>query len=374
MRKSKPQLDHRAKKLLDWYDRNRRDLPWRAAPGVKPDPYAVWLSEVMLQQTTVTAVAAYYRKFLALWPEVADLAAAPTEEVMQAWAGLGYYSRARNLHACAHKIVADFSGRFPESEQDLRGLPGIGPYTAAAIAAIAFDRPATVVDGNIERVASRLMALETALPGGKKDIAALVASLTPTRRPGDFAQAFMDLGATLCAPRNPTCPVCPLREDCAGHALDRPEDFPRKAAKKPRPLRRGAVFYLRRADGAVLARTRPPRGLLGGMVEFCGSDWRAERAADWALKHWRNGALPAPEPGSGWAHAGEIDHVFTHFALNLAVFVGSAPEGAPAPPDCRWLDPAEMRIAALPSVMRKVEHSARAHLAASDLSAARNGS
>lgn len=374
MRKSKPQIDPRAKKLLDWYDRNRRDLPWRAPPGTKPDPYAVWLSEVMLQQTTTAAVASYYRKFLALWPGVRDLAAASTDEVMQAWAGLGYYSRARNLHACAKTIVADFAGRFPESEKYLLGLPGIGPYTAAAIVAIAYDRHAIVVDGNIERVASRLMALETPLPAGKKAIAAFVETLAPKSRPGDFAQAGMDLGATLCAPRYPSCPACPLQDDCAGQASGRPEEFPRKTAKKPRPLRRGAVFYLRRADGAVLTRTRPPRGLLGGMVEFCGSDWRTERGPDWALKHWRKGALPAPAPGGGWTHAGEIDHVFTHFALNLTVFVGAAPHGAPAPDDCRWLDPTDMRVAALPSVMRKVENSARAHLAASDLSAARNSS
>jgi A/G-specific adenine glycosylase len=374
MGKSKLQTGTFAKKVLDWYDRNRRDLPWRAASGENPDPYAVWLSEVMLQQTTVAAVAAYYHKFLTLWPGVEDLASAPTEAVMQAWAGLGYYSRARNLHACAQKIVADFGGRFPEGVTDLLKLPGVGPYTAAAIAAIAFDRKATVVDGNIERVAARKLALETELPAAKKEIAAFIEAVTPERRPGDFAQGLMDLGAGVCTPRNPSCLLCPLKGDCKGFVYGRPEDFPRKAPKKPRPLRRGAIFYLRRADGAVLTRTRPPRGLLGGMVEFCGSDWQHERTADWALGRFVGGAPDAPVAGVDWAHAGEIDHVFTHFALSLSVFVGSSPGGARIPEDCRWLDAGEMRIAALPSVMRKVEASAQAHLAASGLSAARNRS
>jgi A/G-specific adenine glycosylase len=368
MRKSNRRGDARAKKLLDWYDASRRDLPWRAAGSEKPDVYAVWLSEIMLQQTGVVTVAAYYRKFLALWPRVENLAAAPVEEVMQAWAGLGYYSRARNLHACAQKIVADFGGVFPGEEEALRGLPGIGPYTAAAIVAIAYGRRAIVVDGNIERYAARLLALETPLPAAKKAIYALVESLTPLERAGDFAQAGMDFGATLCTPRNPDCTNCPLRGDCAGLASGHPEDFPRKALKKPRPQRRGAVFYLRRADGAVLTRTRPPRGLLGGMVEFGGTDWRAERSADWALRH---GAKGAPDAGENWRHAGEVDHIFTHFALSLTVFVGAAPRQAAAPEGFVWLEESGMRTAALPSVMRKVEACARAHLAASGLSGAR---
>jgi A/G-specific adenine glycosylase len=361
MGKSKPQPD-RAGKLLAWYDSARRDLPWRAAPGEAADPYAVWLSEIMLQQTTVAAVAAYYRKFLALWPNVAALAAAPNELVMQAWAGLGYYSRARNLHACAQKIVAEHGGRFPADEAALRALPGVGPYTAAAIAAIAFERRAVVVDGNIERVASRLLALETPLPAAKKPIAAFMDRLTPQARAGDFAQAGMDLGATVCTPRNPACDECPLRDDCAAFIAGNPQDYPRKAPKKPRPLRRGAVYYLRRADGLVATRTRSPRGLLGGMVEFCGADWRAERAADWADRHVET---EAPMPGVIWVRAGEIDHVFTHFELHLAVFVGEAPHGAAAPEGCRWLDETQLRVAALPSVMRKAEACARSHLAAS---------
>ena len=373
MRKSKPQGDPRAEKLLAWYDGARRDLPWRAPPGERPDPYAVWLSEIMLQQTTVAAVAAYYRKFLALWPKVEDLAAAPAEQVMQAWAGLGYYSRARNLHACARKIVADFGGTFPSNESDLLALPGIGRYTAAAVASIAFGRRAIVVDGNIERFAARLMALEAPLPTGKKAIFAFVESLTPETRPGDFAQAGMDFGATLCTPRNPDCAHCPLQGDCAGHAAGRPEDFPRKPPKKPRPLRRGAVFYLRRADGAVLTRTRPPRGLLGGMVEFGGADWR-EVDLGWETDIGRESALSAPMAGVNWRHAGEIEHVFTHFALTLTVLTGAAPLGAPAPEGFCWLDESQMRIAALPSVMRKAEACAQADLAASDLSDAWIGS
>ncbi len=377
MRKSKlekqsdeARYDERAKKLLAWYDSNRRVLPWRAAPGETPDPYAVWLSEIMLQQTTVAAVADYYRKFLALWPKVTALAAAPTEEVMQAWAGLGYYSRARNLHACAKKVVALHGGVFPSSEAELRALPGIGPYTAAAVAAIAFGRRAIVMDGNIERVASRLLALETPLPGAKIAIAALLETMTPQRRAGDFAQAGMDLGASLCTPRNPACDRCPLQADCAAQTQGNPESYPRKPSKKPRPQRRGLAYYLRRSDGAVLARTRPPRGLLGGMVEFCGSDWRADRAADWAARH---AGKSAPLPGITWSMAGEINHVFTHFALNLTIFVGAAPAGAAPPEGCRWLDETQMRIAALPSVMRKAEACARAYLD-SHLSGARIGS
>ncbi len=342
---------HVGEKLLAWYDRHRRDLPWRARPGEKPDPYAVWLSEVMLQQTTVAAVRAYFLKFLDLWPRVEDLAAAQIEAVMQAWAGLGYYSRARNLHACARRIAEDFGGRFPQDEAELRRLPGVGFYTAAAIAAIAFERPATVVDGNVERVMSRLRALETPLPAAKKDIPPLVAEIAPRRRPGDFAQAMMDLGATICTPRSPACVLCPWGGECAARKLGAPEDYPRRAAKKPRPLRRGAVFVLRRADGAFLTRTRPPRGLLGGMEEFFGTDWRVDRAPDWS-------APPpgfAPFVGVNWARAGEVDHVFTHFSLKLSVFVGAAPRGAAAPEGGRWRKPAEMKEAALPSVMRKAE-------------------
>ncbi|HUO55030.1 MAG TPA: A/G-specific adenine glycosylase [Rhodoblastus sp.] len=358
MNKSKPSS---SEKLLAWYDRHRRELPWRARPGETPDAYAVWLSEVMLQQTTVASVSGYFSRFLQQWPRVENLAAAPVEAVMQAWAGLGYYSRARNLHACAQKIVAEHGGRFPREEAALRRLPGVGPYTAAAIAAIAFDAPAIVVDGNVERVVARLRALETPFPAAKKAIPALVAEIAPRRRPGDFAQAMMDLGATICTPRGPACVLCPLGEDCAARAAGAAEDFPRKAAKKPRPRRRGAVFFLRRADGAVLTRTRPPRGLLGGMEEFFGTDWRENAADDW----------DSPFSGVNWACAGEVDHVFTHFALKLVVFVGAAPRDAPTPPGGRWRAPGEMAVAALPTLMRKAERLALNFLAGAGLPDAR---
>nr|WP_210302350.1 A/G-specific adenine glycosylase [Rhodoblastus sphagnicola] len=337
--------------MLVWYDRARRDLPWRAAPGERPDPYAVWLSEIMLQQTTVAAVKAYYEKFLALWPRVDDLAAASLEQVLQAWAGLGYYSRARNLHACAQRVVVEHGGVFPPRESELRRLPGVGPYTAGAIAAIAFDQPAPVVDGNVERVVARLLALETPLPAAKKEIFAFVADILPHDRPGDFAQAMMDLGATVCAPRAPGCLICPLARFCAARGGD-PRDFPKKPPKKARPFRRGAAFVLRRADGAVLARRRPERGLLGGMTEFFGSDWREGRAEDWPEKRGRE---RAPCATANWRLAGEIDHVFTHFALRLAVFVAAAPADFSAPEGGFWLAADDLRAAAFPSVMRKVE-------------------
>ncbi len=349
MSKSKIEI---GQKLLRWYDRHRRDLPWRARPGETPDPYAVWLSEVMLQQTTVAAVGAYFLKFMKLWPGVQKLAEAPAEAVMQAWAGLGYYSRARNLHACARKVAAEYGGIFPSDEAELRRLPGVGPYTAAAIAAIAYQRPAIVVDGNVERVVARLRALETPFPQAKKAIPGLVAGIAPRTRPGDFAQAMMDLGATVCTPRRPACVLCPLSGDCMARQLDAEDKFPRRAAKKPRPLRRGAVVYLRRADGAVLTRTRPPRGLLGGMEEFFGTEWGEAPAEE----------VSPPIPGVTPAFAGEIDHVFTHFALKLAVFVGEAPLGTRAPEGGRWRRAEDMAGAALPSVMRKAEAQARKFL------------
>jgi A/G-specific adenine glycosylase len=352
------------KKLLRWYDRHRRDLPWRARPGERPDPYAVWLSEVMLQQTTVAAVGAYFVKFKKLWPTVEDLAEAPVEAVMQAWAGLGYYSRARNLFACARKIVAEHGGIFPSDEAELRRLPGVGPYTAAAIAAIAFDRPAIVVDGNVERVMARLRALETPLPAARKAIPALVAEIAPGARPGDFAQAMMDLGATVCTLRNPACALCPLSADCVARRMGAAEKFPARAPRKPRPLRHGAVFYLRRADGAVLTRTRPPRGLLGGMEEFFGTDWGDAPA----------GEVLSPMPGVELALAGEIDHVFTHFTLKLKVYVGEAPRGKRTPEGGRWRGAQDMAAAALPSVMRKAEAQARKFVGRTLLPDARIGS
>ncbi|MCW2284476.1 A/G-specific adenine glycosylase [Rhodoblastus acidophilus] len=347
-RKSKSEI---GPALLAWYDKARRDLPWRALPGETPDPYSVWLSEIMLQQTTVAAVRAYFEKFRALWPRVGDLAAAPLEEVLKAWAGLGYYSRARNLHACAQKIVAEHGGAFPAHEDDLRRLPGVGPYTAGAIAAIAFDRPTPAVDGNVERVVARLLALETPPSAAKKQISDFVAAVLPKNRPGDFAQAMMDLGATVCTPRSPGCLICPLAHFCRAAEAGNPLDFPKKPPKKARPFKRGAVFVLRRADGAVLARRRPARGLLGGMTEFFGTDWREGRDGDWAAQQTE----ASPCARANWRFAGEIDHVFTHFALRLGVFVAAAPADFVAPETGFWIAAQDLSAAALPSVMRKVE-------------------
>src|SRR5262249_21186123 len=248
-------------------------LPWRTVPPALPDPYAVWLSEIMLQQTTVPTVKAYYEKFLAKWPRVADLAAAPLEEVLAAWAGLGYYARARNLHACAKEVVARFEGRFPATEKDLLTLPGIGPYTAAAIAAIAFDQRAVVIDGNVERILTRLFVIEEPLPKSKRLIYERGELLTPQARTGDFAQGMMDLGASICTPSRPKCFLCPYHPDCQAYALGDPERYPVKLPKKERPKRWGTIFYARTHSGLVLVRTRPSKGLLGGMTEFPGSDW-----------------------------------------------------------------------------------------------------
>jgi A/G-specific adenine glycosylase len=331
--------------LLAWYDRNARVLPWRVGPaeraaGVRPDPYAVWLSEVMLQQTTVAAVKGYFDRFTARWPDVAALAAAPEAEVMAEWAGLGYYARARNLIACARTVAAEHGGRFPRTEAGLRALPGIGPYTAAAIAAIAFDAPAVVVDGNVERVMARLFAVPTPLPAAKPELTALAARLTPARRPGDHAQAVMDLGATVCIPRRPSCGLCPLRPFCAAHAQGIAETLPRKAPKPEKPLRHGHVYLARRADGAWLLERRPDKGLLGGMLGWPGSDW--SDAPD-----------PAPPLAADWrALPAEVRHTFTHFHLRLTVHVAQV--GADTAPDRGvFLPGAEFRPEALPTLMRK---------------------
>jgi len=343
--------------LLTWYDRHRRRLPWRAAPGEAADPYRVWLSEIMLQQTTVKAVAPYFARFTERWPTVDQLASAALDDVLRLWAGLGYYARARNLHACA-KVVADqHAGKFPSSEVLLAGLPGVGPYTAAAIAAIAFDRPATPVDGNIERVVTRLYAVEDELPAAKPTIRTLAATLTPSRRAGDFAQAMMDLGATICTPKKPACALCPWTESCAARVRGDQESFPRKAEKKTGKLRRGAAFVVIRADGAVLVRTRVPKGLLGGMTEVPTSEWSADFPADDAL-------TAAPRLGKArpkWRRLpGVVSHVFTHFPLELTVYSAEVGEGARAPDGTRWVARAKLLGEALPNVMRKVLLHARA--------------
>ena len=343
----------RAGALLAWYDRSRRDLPWRALPGEAADPYAVWLSEIMLQQTTVAAVKPYYAKFLALWPDVRALAAAPLDDVMKAWAGLGYYSRARNLHLCARAVALYHGGVFPRSEAALLKLPGIGPYTAAAVAAIAFGVKASVIDGNVERVVTRLFAIEALGPFAKPEIRARVDAMTDAARPGDFAQGMMDLGATLCTPRNPRCADCPFAPGCNARRRGDTESFPRKAAKPPRPKRSGAVFVVTRPDGAALMRRRPPKGLLGGMMEFPGTDWREEfdfaaapRAAPLTLAYQTMNA--------------RVKHVFTHFELELAVLAAKAAPDAAAPAGCRWVARADIAGEALPSLMRKVWKAAGA--------------
>lgn len=346
-----PQL---AQRLLAWYDRHHRDLPWRISPrmrtgGIRADPYRVWLSEIMLQQTTVATVKSYYYDFLERWPDVGALAAAETSDVMKAWAGLGYYSRARNLKKCAETVVAEHGGRFPDTEAGLAALPGIGPYTAAAIAAIAFDRPAPVVDGNVERVFTRIQAIETPLPAAKPEIRAVVSRLVPVDRPGDFAQATMDLGATLCTPKRPKCVPCPVREDCAAIRQGDPERFPYKAAKAQKPARKGAAFVAVAPDGAILLRRRPERGLLGGMSEVPTTAWTSRTDG---------GTDPSSAPFvANWQQRGSISHVFTHFSLELSVFEaeidGSAPEGH------WWSPPHELPGEALPTVMKKVLEAAR---------------
>ena len=313
-----------------------------------PNPYRVWLSEIMLQQTTVKAVAPYYARFLKQWPTVERLASADLEDVLRAWAGLGYYARARNLHRCA-KIVADRGGAFPDTADELTKLPGIGRYTAAAIASIAFDRRCSAVDGNVERVVARLFALEQELPAAKPKLHELAESLLPSSRFGDFTQALMDLGATICTPKTPACSLCPWSDVCVARKRGDQETFPRKAPKREGALRRGAAFVALREDGYILLRRRPEKGLLGGMSEVPGSEW----AADFDIAKARK---QAPRLGTVAWHrrVGVVTHVFTHFPLELTVFVSRVPRGTPAPAGARWVKLAAVAGEALPNVMRKV--------------------
>ena len=336
--------------LLAWYDRHARVLPWRARRGERPDPYSVWLSEIMLQQTTVKAVAPYFARFVSRWPNIEALAAASLDDVLRAWAGLGYYARARNLHGCAKAVVECHAGKFPDSLDALRALPGIGDYTAAAIAAIAFDGAAVPVDGNVERVLSRLFAIEQELPAAKPAIKQLATSLLPPRRSGDFAQALMDLGATLCSPRRPICALCPWNSDCIAYARGDQETFPRKAPKREGRLRRGAAFVVLRTDGSVLLRNRPEKGLLGRMTEVPCTEWTHDFDESQATR-----SAPRLRSKHHWRRRPDVvRHVFTHFPLELAVFVAHVARNTAPSKDGRWVRLADLSGEALPSVMRKV--------------------
>ncbi|PST23743.1 A/G-specific adenine glycosylase [Rhizobium sp. JAB6] len=338
-----------AASLLAWYDRHHRDLPWRVSPpmaarGIKPDPYRIWLSEVMLQQTTVPAVKSYFAKFLERWPTVNDLAAAANEDVMAAWAGLGYYARARNLKKCAEAVAADHGGHFPDTEEGLRALPGIGDYTSAAVAAIAFNRQAAVMDGNVERVISRLYAISAPLPGAKPLMKQKVALLTPTDRPGDFAQAMMDLGATICTPKRPVCSLCPFNGACQALATHDPEHFPVKAAKKAKPVRQGAAFVAVSDEGEIFLRRRIESGLLGGMTEVPTTGWTARIDGETGIE-----AAPFP---ADWQPAGTVTHVFTHFELRLSIWRAKSVSQEDNH-DGWWAPVTNLEDQALPTVMKK---------------------
>lgn len=349
---------HIAAPLLRWYDKHARVLPWRSRPGEYADPYAVWLSEIMLQQTTVATVGSYFRDFLSRWPTVEALAAAPLDDVMKRWAGLGYYSRARNLHACAVTVAREHNGQFPDDEAALQKLPGIGPYTAAAIAAIAFGKRATVIDGNVDRVVTRLFAIETPLPLSKPEIRAKAETLTPNKRAGDFAQAMMDLGATICTPKSPSCNRCPVIDMCDANAQGIADTLPRRAPKKPRPTRYGACFYVTRPDGAVLLRKRVAKGLLGGMMEVPTTPWDETKASD------KDDAIHAPLKAKWQKRAGAVEHTFTHFHLILTVFVGEVSAKQAAGAEGIWTPENELAGEALPSLMRKVIAHAAPHVKA----------
>lgn len=343
-----------AERLLPWYDRHRRVLPWRALPGEAPDPYRIWLSEIMLQQTTVVTAGPYFQQFLARFPTVQALASTPVEDVMHAWSGLGYYARARNLHKAAQIVVADWAGRFPDTEEQLLLLPGIGPYTAAAIASIAFNRVAAAVDGNAERVIARLYAITTPMPAAKKELRERALTLVSPQRPGDFAQALMDLGSGICTPTSPKCMLCPLAEMCAARAQGIAEQLPVKADKTARPTRRGVAFWIVDGKGRVLLRRRPPSGLLGGMMEVPSSAWRegklnrAQMVAEAPLDlDWR--LLPT-----------RVRHVFSHFALELDVVtaIASMKMAQTLKAPYAWRPIKALADEALPSVMAKVVDAA----------------
>ena len=348
--RGKPEL---SKPLLAWYDRYARVLPWRVGPaerrhGERPDAYRVWLSEIMLQQTRVKAVLPYYRAFTRRWPDVSALARADDDAVMAAWAGLGYYSRARNLIACARQIRDHHDGRFPDKAADLAKLPGIGAYTSAAIAAIAFDEPVAVVDGNVERAITRYFAIKTPLPAAKADVRARLAPLVPLDRAGEFAEAMMDLGATICTPRGPACSLCPLAEGCRAFSSGRQSEFPVRPAKKQRPTRYGEAYVSIREDGAVLLRKRPPRGLLGGMAEVPGTAWTQSQAIE----------RMAPIAGDWKTAAPDLKHTFTHFHLVLRIRKARFAMTCAAPAGAWWSSAQKLPHEALPSLVKKAIEAA----------------
>ncbi|MGL5445696.1 MAG: A/G-specific adenine glycosylase [Rhabdaerophilum sp.] len=333
----------RTRNLLAWYDRQGRDLPWRVKGG-KGDPYRVWLSEIMLQQTTVEAVKPYFAKFLALWPDVKALASAEEQAVLAAWAGLGYYARARNLMACARVVTREFDGIFPQTEAELRALPGIGVYTAAAIAAIAFGQRAIVIDGNIERVITRLEVMDTPLPQAKAEIRAALETIVPADRPGDFAQALMDLGATICRPKSPSCLVCPLNESCIARARGNATDFPVKPAKKGKKALQSLAFVVLDAQGRILLRSRPDKGLLARMAEVPNSEWSRE-----------SDGFEAQPLQADWKRLNQpVIHIFTHIELRMDVAVARLDRAIPAPVGMRWVSPNRLDQEPLPTLFHKV--------------------
>jgi A/G-specific adenine glycosylase len=340
--------------ILAWYDRHRRSLPWRAPPGKRADPYRVWLSEIMLQQTTVATVGPYFRDFLARWPTVNDLARAELDEVLHAWQGLGYYARARNLHKCARAVSVDHGGRFPDTEEGLLSLPGIGRYTAAAIAAIAFGRQATAMDGNVERVMARLHDIDTPLPAAKPELYELAAALTPAERPGDYAQAVMDLGATICTPRKPRCLLCPWEGQCVARKRGIAETLPRRSPRAARPRKHAVVFWLSRPDGSILLQRRPEEGLLGGLMEVPSTPWREDPwTVDEAVKS-------APARAQWRSLEGVVRHGFTHFDIEMMVVAGQST--GKAMPKGVWSQVDRLSDHALPTLMKKVVRHALAKL------------
>ncbi len=346
--------DQMSESLLTWYDHNAREMPWRVGPadrlaGQVPDPYRIWLSEVMLQQTTVAAVRDYFMRFTSRWPTVADLAAARDEDVMAEWAGLGYYARARNLLKCAREVQSEYAGQFPDQYTQLLKLPGIGPYTAAAISSIAFDRAEVVLDGNVERVMARIFDVHAPLPGSKPDLKHHAASLTPDQRPGDYAQAVMDLGATICTPKSPACGICPWRAPCQARIMGTAPELPKKTPKAPKPLRLGHVYLARSQNGDWLLERRPDKGLLGGMLGWPGSDWN-------------DAPTPNPPFAANWQECSEqVRHTFTHFHLILTIHVTQLPTDFVANPDQRLIARHQFDPSDLPTVMRKAFKLYRAH-------------